>query len=795
MHGETAGGLHSSREVSQMRLTDRQIEDFIQQHDLHWETAPEQWDHGIPLANGHIGAMIWGDGSPLRITLDKYDCWELREQEEDPEVFNYENLRRLVAEGAEEEANWDLNCRWRLPEKPYPTRLPMPRIEVQLPAADEFDAVLSLYNAAAQGTVGEAASGIEWAAWIADGANLLMLSFHGRELTGTSDLDIRVGLDHLDEEAKQRLADWGYEQPERGCSENVHYLRQRFPAGGEYVVAWMIEEVRGELHVPVAILSHHDADEPLAEAIALVREAPGRRAELWEEHTAWWRTWWCRSWLSVPDTMLEALWYAEMYKLGCSSRPGGLPTTLQGLWTADGIMPPWSGDYHLDMNVQETYWPVYASNHLEAGEPLYETFFDCIPRWREECRQFFGFDGIWTRCAIAWDGSHVHGYHGVEYWPGNAAWLAHHYWLHWLYSRDEEFLRQRALPMMRGAMETYMNLLEPDDDGTLHLPLGYSPEWGEDSVKRYGPDPSCDIALIRWLGESLLETTATLGMADDPDRERWQDTLERLVDYPTDETGLMVHAEDRLWQSHRHHSHLMAIHPLGTLTVEGGEKECALIMRSIQHWIEIGPGRWTGWSFPWASLIASRVGLGNMAWEKLRQYFAFIRPNTLHINGDPRVFGNVIARYSPMTLEAGFCAATAIMEMLLQSWGGIIRLFPTIPDCWGEAQFEDLRAEGGFLVSAALRKSEVAYVRIVSEAGEECVMRNPWPGESVTVSVAAGPALTVEGDELRWETEASVEYLLLPEGAARSRESLRPAPPRREVQERLLFGVKRISRF
>lgn len=772
-----------------MQLSDKQLARLLEQHDMLWDSPPEQWLTGIPLANGHIGALIWGDGSPLKITLDKYDCWELREQVPDPDIYNYRHLRTLVEAGAEKAAKWDMVDRWRQADKPHPTRLPMPRVELQIPGAETFRARLHLMRGCARGSIDSEDGAIIWNAFIPDRANVLLVEL---ETSGRAKLPkVSVSLDHLADEAKQTLRQWGYEEPETGRADHgSHWLRLRFPAGGEYVVAWRLQKTeRGGL-LAVAVLSHHDTKNPLAEALKLVREPDieGLRAA----HERWWREWWRASWLTIPDAFLENLWYAEMYKLGCSSRAGGLPITLQGLWTADGVMPPWSGDYHLDMNVQESYWPVYASNHLDAGLPLYETFSRCLPRWREECRQFFGFEGIWSGCAIAPDGSRIHGYHGVEFWPGNAAWLAHHYWLHWLYSRDEEFLREQALPIMRAAMDTYMNLLEHDERGTLHLPLGYSPEWGEGSVARYGPDPACDIALIRWLGESLLDATAHLDISD-PGRVRWRKTLHNLADYPRGDTGIQVTAGDALYESHRHHSHLMAVHPLGALNREDADDN-ALIQRSVNHWITIGTGKWTGWAFPWASLIASRAGLGNMAWDMLQRYRAFMTPNTFHVNGDYRVFGHSWARYTPMTLEAGFAAAAAVMEMLLQSWGGTIRLFPTVPDAWGDAYFEDLRAEGAFLVSARLSGGRVAWARIVSETGGTCSLRNPWPGAEVTVRGPAGE-LILGGEDLQWETVAGGQYVAFPAGEPPDSADLCPDPPLRPEWQSNWFGLRDVPRF
>ena len=773
-----------------MQLTDKQLARLLEQHDMLWDAPPLEWNTGIPLANGHIGALIWGDGEPLKITLDKYDCWELREQVPDPTVYNYQHLRELVAAGDEDGAQQDMVKRWRIPEKPHPTRLPMPRVEITLPGAEEFSARLHLMRGSARGRVETPRGDFVWQALIPPDANLLLMEIDSPEKAALP--KVKVSLDHLSDDAKQTLKNWGYKAPETGQEDHgSHWLRLKFPAGGEYVVAWRLQKTQRGALLAVAVLSHHDAQKPLQEALRLVREP--KLATRREANERWWRDWWRKSWLTVPDPWLENLWYAEMYKLGCCSRPGGLPITLQGLWTADGVMPPWSGDYHLDMNVQESYWPVYASNHLDAGLPLYVNFSRCLPRWRKDAQTFFGFDGLWSGCAIAPDGSHVHGYHGAEYWPGNVAWLAHHYWLHWLYTRDEDFLRQQALPIMRGSMQTYMNLLEEDEEGVLHLPLGYAPEWGEGSVKRYAPDPACDIALIRWLGESLLEATERLGLHD-AERLQWQRTMLHLTDYPRGETGIQVTAKDPLYESHRHHSHLMAIYPLGVLNIEQSEEANALVQRSILHWIDMGTGKWTGWAFPWASLIASRGGLDNMAADMLQRYRAFITPNTFHVNGDYRAFGHSLMRYNPMTLEAGFAAAAAIMEMLLQSWSGTLRVFPTLPDAWSDAYFEDLRAEGGFVVSALLSAAEVRYVRIASEAGERCTLRNPWPQAEVTLQ-GPGGMTTITGADLTWPTEAGAEYMLYPAAAPPEVGALDPEPVQRASWQSDWFGVQRMVRF
>jgi alpha-L-fucosidase 2 len=738
-----------------------------------------------------MGALIWGDGAPLKITLDKYDAWETREKPLDG--VTYAKLRELVETGKREEAEQVMRTEKIYGDGPHPTRLPMPRLEVDFGGPVQWlDARLRLREATVAQRLSVDGEPLALTSRVNVSRNVLSIVLEGFT---ASKATFRVSLDHLDAGAKETLKRWGHPDPELALDNENGSFVQRIPAGLVYALAWTrVIESDTRARFLLSIMSSNDAPDPLAaaqEAIRSFDESTG------VAHRAWWEDFWSRSYLTIPDARFEALYYIEMYKLACSSRPGGLPVTLQGLWTLDGGMPPWAGDYHLDMNVQQSYWPIYTANRLELGEPLYRTFSACIPRWQKQCQEFFEFDGLWAGCAIGPKGERIYGYSGVELWPGNAAWLAHHYWLHFLYSQDKAFLRDKALPMLKGCFLTYANLLEPGDDGKLHIPLSYSPEFGEGGFNAYTKDPNCDLALIRFLGDAILQSNAILGSEDEL-TPRVHEVLSNLTPYLRNGNRLLVSAETPLSHSHRHHSHLMAIHPLGLINVDGTDEDRAIIRDSLHEIRVKGTGEWTGWAFPWMSLIASRAGYGNMSWQMLDMYAnAFIKPNTFHVNGDPRIFGVSLFDYEPMTLEAGFGAAAATMEMLLQSWGGTIRLFPTMPDRWNDAYFENLRAEGAFLVTAKLEEGEVAGALIVSEAGLRCEIVNPYGTGKVVVSrldqVAA--AQTLEGESVRFETAPGGQYLLVREGSPVTAATLTPTEFKRTKLDRNLYGSKQQPRF
>jgi len=445
------------------------------------------------------------------------------------------------------------------------------------------------------------------------------------------------------------------------------------------------------------------------------------------------------------------------------------------------------------MNVQETYWPVYTSNHLEAGFPLYELFSKLLPKFRRECMDLFEFEGAQAVGEMGPNGEPYYGHYATHIWPGNGAWLSHHFWLHWLYSRDESFLRKKALPIMRAFMQTYLNLVEKDEEGTYHLPFSHSPEFKGTMVEGWGRDTSCDLFLMRWLARALLDAARILGITD-PDIARWKDLIENLAEAPQGEDGLHLFEGQPLQESHRHHSHLMGIHPLGVLTIEGTDEEKELIERSMTNLRWKGTGAWSGCSFLWASLIASRAGHKQMAWKMLRDYFCFIRPSSLHVNRDPRKFG-VKAGTAPMTIEAGFCFAAAVMEMLLQSCGGLIRVFPAVPEFWHDGYFHSLRAEGAFLVTARMREGRVVFVEVTSEAGGVCRVKNPFAEDVRVVTLDSEESSVLSGEILTFETNAGNNYRLNPADAELGENDLVPLVPVRKGNEAHWFGLKRLPRF
>ena len=767
-----------------MNNPEKVLADRLKNHDMIFEVKPLKWLNGIPMGNGNIGAMLWGDGAPLKITLDKYDIWETREVPHDLKEYKYNNIRKLVSEKKYDEIE---DIVFTLPaddkgEIPNPTKLPLPRLEIEELKWNGGRLVLA--NALFKSS--------RWDCFVHATKNLLVIKGNSGDNIEKIVIKIDYPAENINADEtsfgrnmlKDILKRWGYPELERGCSDGIQWVRQGFPTGGSYVIAWRFVE---DMFV-LTICSSRESDNPLQTTCDNLKSENSYDLLL-AEHTGWWADFWNRSSITIPDKRLENLYYIEMYKLGSITRPDGYPINLQGIWTKDGCMPPWSGDYHLDMNIQESYWPVYTSNHLELGSSLYEKFYEWMPRFKKNCRDFFGCGGAWARCSVGIDGIEIAnkkriGYSALMCCQSYLPWVAHHFWLHYKYSRDKKFLKTRAVPFMKECWLLYENVLEVGDDNKLHLPVCQSPEYNECTPRAWQRDSSHDRALIQFLCEALIEADDILGNKD-TDRKLYKDMLENLYDYPGDDEFWVADGQP-YDHSHRHPCHLMAIHPLGLMTVEGDETEKTMIKNSFKTLIEMGSAHWAGHTFPQISLLASRTGMAEMAWNMAQQHFFYIEPNSLHRNGDPRRFGFSVYTDTPMTLEAGFASAAAILEMLIQSWGGIIRVFPATPDFWDNCSFSKLLAEGAIEVSSEKKTGKVRWIEVTSKYGGIVKVKNVF-GTAVIVN-----GIEMNDDILSIDTEPQKTVRIVPRKKfTEDNDSI----VSNSKQQGNWFGLKKVPRF
>ena len=326
---------------------------------------------------------------------------------------------------------------------------------------------------------------------------------------------------------------------------------------------------------------------------------------------------------------------------------------------------------------------------------------------------------------------------------GLLPWACHNLWLIYRHKMDDDLLRDQLFPLLKQAVNYYLHFVYRGEDGHLHLPATYSPEYGS------AQDCNFDLALLQWGCRTLLDITDRLHIADDL-VPRWKEVVTDLVAYPVHpEEGLMIGHNAPYAFSHRHYSHLLAVYPLYLINRENPE-ERELIEKSLRHW-QSKPEALRGYSFTGASSIASALGNGNEALAYLEQLFdTYLSVNTLYRESGP-------------VIETPLSAAQSIHDMLLQSWGGKIRIFPAVPDAWQDVTYKDFRTEGAFLVTAGRKEGCTEFVCIKSLAGEPCVVmtdiKNPVfeAGRDLKVT-------KLSAAEYRIDLRMGEEVLIHPEG-------------------------------
>ena len=679
------------------------------------------WDEGIPLGNGLLGGLLWGGKSTINLSLDRADLWDLRPAAPFGKPgYQYGDIMRLVREAKAD----SLRIRFDDPydNVAYPTKLPGGRIVFTLSAAQSattFGLDLSTAEARLRLTHGEL-----------------------RGFFSATDTTALFQVPDLASVAIVRpasLAKLGYGDARVGTASTAggttQWMVQRAAGALTYVVAVGARRDGASTLVAITIATSGDGADPVRIARDRLHRAlrtgyePARRT-----HENWWRKFWSSTAsITVPDTAMQSHLDFVQYLYGAGARRGAPPIPLQGVWTADGeSLPPWKGDLHNDLNTQMTYLAAHAAGADDAMRGWLEFNWRLLPAYRRFAREFFNVPGAAIPGVMALDGSPLGGWSQYSLSPTMGLWVAQSFFLHWRYTMDARFLKERAYPFVAELGRATTAILVRGADGRLRLPLSTSPEIFDNSMRAWLPGMSnFDLALLHWTFGALTEMATALG--DTAAAAKWRATGAALQPIVIDTvSGTLPFAAGLPYaESHRHFSHAMAIHPLGLLTIDNA-RDSVIVAHTLDELKRFGSDWWTGYSFAWYSAMLARGGRAEEALANLETYRrAFILPNGFHVNGDQTRSGLSKYTYRPFTLEGNFLALHAAHEMVLQSWGGTLRVFPAVSARWGDVSFRDLRAEGGFRVTASRVAGLTTQVGVTSTVNAELRLRDPFDGAAV----------------------------------------------------------------
>ncbi len=436
------------------------------------------------------------------------------------------------------------------------------------------------------------------------------------------------------------------------------------------------------------------------------------------------------------DPSLATLYFQYgRYLLISSSRPGGQPANLQGIWN-DELNPPWECKWTVNINCEMNYWPAEVANLSECTGPLFDMIDDLAVSGHRTAEEQYGCGGwVVNHNTDLWRGTApINGFDGI--WPTGGAWLCTHLWEHYLFTGDTQFLA-RAYPDMKSASQFFVDYLIKDPKtGWLVTSPSFSPEEGD---MCYGP--TMDNQLIRALMEETTAAAKILGK-DKAFAAQLAKVREQLPPNQIGHYGQLqewIDDIDKPNNNHRHMSPLWALYPGDDISP--ADPKIWDGAKLLLKWRGDGS---TGWSYAWRIPLWARVGDGEYAYRQLNLLL------------QKRTLSNLFDLCGPFQIDGNFGAPAGMVEMLLQSqWtepaGGakddsgvrILELLPALPKEWPNGSVTGICARDGFEVDLTWSHGALTRAVVRSKLGKPCVLR--YAGREVELTTQQGEEFVFDG--------------------------------------------------
>jgi hypothetical protein len=696
---------------------------FLSLHDLVWQKSPNDYFNAPFIGNGLIGAMVYQpDGESLRLDIGRTDVVDHRNSE----------ARSIVDNG-------------RLPigHFTFETNGGIQNLTGRLSLFDAEAILNAGYSLCREGCK----KNVEFSFRVLRGTDAILVDYHmPEELQGQwmfhpeASVIFRNPIDgrrHLNP------------VPEVSVSDGINLCVQKRDAGGCYVTAWKtIKTADGKMRLLATIQDSYPDYEAIETAKKIIKklESEGEAEQQIIAHRNWWNNYYTKSFISIPDAKMESVYWIQQYKFASMMRKDGPLCDLMGSWYKQ---TGWPGIWW-NLNTQMLYSSLHVSNQTELASTLpdylikmnHELIAAVPEKWQHNSA------GL-SRCT----GPAMQ--ESILTWPSpespersNLTYLCYYLWEYYRTTMDEGYLINHLFPLLKRSVNLILHEVTTDENGVIHTPMGHCPESSDDADNNY------DLSSLRWGCQTLLKINKQLRLKD-PLEKRWKEVVENLLPFPADQNGYRSSVNISAPLMHRHWCHLFMIYPYYIVNREQPENR-EHILNSLKYWGS--PKIPNTWTQSVISSMYSSIGDGEKALEHMNLALASpnFYPNTFHAEG----------RNPCSETYGGLCRM--LQDMLIQSWGDKIRIFPAVANEWKDAVFHNLRAEGGFEVSAKRENGKTVWVRIKNNAGEPCIIE---PGFESKFNVKGGKLTKVgpgvyklaikKGEEAFLFTEIQDENLII----------------------------------